>query len=70
MFSQAIAVWIPFLVNLILVVGLIACLNSSRSSMANAMQTGSAIAIEKEHMKISTMLIAIVIWFLICNLPQ
>lgn len=64
-----IEIYIPFLVDLVLVIFLIINLNNTTASMAGSMQDKNAATREKEHRKISVMLIAIVLWFLLCNIP-
>lgn len=67
---QIVEVHIPFTLNLMLVIFLIINLKKTRSSMAKCMQDDSQAAREKEHRKIGIMLVAIVLWFLLCNIAQ
>lgn len=66
---QIIEIYVPFVVNLLLVIFLIINLRKTRSSMAKSIQDDNTAAREREHRKIGVMLIAIVIWFITCNIP-
>ena len=59
----------PFVIDLTLVIFLIINLNNTAASMAKSIQNGQSAMREKEHRKIGIMLIAIVLWFLVCNVP-
>jgi len=50
------------------VIFLIINLNNAAAAMAEAMPGENATARGKEHRKIGIMLIAIVLWFLVCNI--
>ncbi|XP_067939242.1 probable G-protein coupled receptor B0563.6 [Watersipora subatra] len=66
---HVIEIYLPFIINSTLVAFLIVTLNSSTITMSKAIQDETAVARNKERRKISIMLIAIVLWFLLCNLP-
>ena len=67
---QIVEIYIPFIVNLLLVIFLIINLNKTRASMAKSIQDDNTAAREKEHRRIGIMLIAIVLWFILCTSPM
>ncbi|XP_067943178.1 G-protein coupled receptor 83-like [Watersipora subatra] len=67
---QVFEVGIPVVINSVLVAGIIRNLHNTRNNITELITDNHALAKEREHQRIGFMLVAIVVLFIICYIPQ